>query len=64
MNASPSLSAENPLDHTLKTQLIEDVLDVVDLEGRLQGDEQRYGRNALESNVGSLLVRFDVAING
>ncbi|CAM9615612.1 unnamed protein product [Ectocarpus sp. 4 AP-2014] len=40
VNASPSLSAENAADKELKTQLISDVLDVVDLEGRLEGDEQ------------------------
>ncbi|CAM9426071.1 unnamed protein product [Scytosiphon promiscuus] len=43
VNASPSLSAENAADKSLKTQLISDVLDVVDLEGRLSGDEQRVG---------------------
>lgn len=41
VNASPSLSAENAADRSLKTQLISDVLDVVDLEGRLAGDERR-----------------------
>lgn len=41
VNASPSLSAENAADRNLKSQLISDVLDVVDLEGRLAGDEQR-----------------------
>eukprot|EP00752_Nemacystus_decipiens_P001650 g1604.t1 len=43
VNASPSLSAENAADRNLKTQLISDALDVVDLEGRLAGDEQRVG---------------------
>lgn len=42
VNASPSLNAENPGDHELKMQLISDVLDVVDLEERLTGDEQRW----------------------
>lgn len=43
VNASPSLSTENATDHALKTQLISDVLDVVDLEERLGGKEQRWG---------------------
>ncbi|CAM9152503.1 unnamed protein product [Chrysoparadoxa australica] len=39
VNASPSLSAEHATDAVLKTQLVEDALDVIDMEGRLQGNE-------------------------
>ena len=41
VNASPSFSAENPADHALKTELIKDVLDVIDLEERLPEGTQK-----------------------
>ncbi|CAN0211353.1 unnamed protein product, partial [Discosporangium mesarthrocarpum] len=41
VNASPSLSAENPSDLALKSKLISHVLDVVDMERKLNGFEER-----------------------
>ena len=43
VNASPSLTASSTTDYDLKFGLLEDVLHVVDLEGRLSGDEKRVG---------------------
>ena len=35
INASPSLTASNPADYDLKFALLTDVLNVIDMEGRL-----------------------------
>ena len=43
VNASPSLTASSPTDYDLKFGLLEDVLHVIDLEGRLTGEEKRIG---------------------
>ncbi|TGZ74943.1 hypothetical protein CRM22_000658, partial [Opisthorchis felineus] len=43
INASPSLTASSKEDYILKCSLLDDMLDVVDLEGRLVGDEKRVG---------------------
>ncbi|CAM9517954.1 unnamed protein product [Ectocarpus sp. 4 AP-2014] len=43
VNASPSLSANTPADKELKVTMLSSVLDVIDLEGRNQGDEIRVG---------------------
>ena len=43
MNASPSLTASNPMDYDLKVGLLEDMLHIVDMEGRLSGSEKRVG---------------------
>ncbi|GAA56803.1 probable tubulin polyglutamylase TTLL9, partial [Clonorchis sinensis] len=43
INASPSLTASSKEDYILKCNLLDDMLDVVDLEGRLVGDEKRVG---------------------
>ncbi|CAH8536931.1 unnamed protein product [Schistosoma rodhaini] len=43
INASPSLTASSKEDYILKTNLLDDMLDVVDLEGRLTGFEKRVG---------------------
>ncbi|KAA3670436.1 tubulin polyglutamylase TTLL9 [Paragonimus westermani] len=43
INASPSLTASSKEDYTLKCNLLDDMLDVVDLEGNLNGDERRVG---------------------
>ena len=40
VNASPSLSADTDEDYELKYGLCEDTLDVVDIEGKLTGDEK------------------------
>ena len=40
VNASPSLTANTPEDYALKCDMLNGVLDVVDLEGQLQGDEE------------------------
>ncbi|CAM9870546.1 unnamed protein product [Phaeothamnion confervicola] len=43
VNASPSLSADSPGDYALKTALLSDVLDVLDLEGRRPPAGARVG---------------------
>ena len=35
VNASPSLTASSPADHALKSGLLTDMLDIIDMEGRL-----------------------------
>ncbi|KPI84729.1 putative tubulin tyrosine ligase protein [Leptomonas seymouri] len=42
-NASPSLTAETPADYHLKFNMLNDMLDVIDMEGRRSGDEERIG---------------------
>ena len=43
VNASPSLTASSPTDYELKFGLLEDMLHIVDIEGRLSGGEKRVG---------------------
>ncbi|KAA0188107.1 putative tubulin polyglutamylase TTLL9 [Fasciolopsis buskii] len=43
INASPSLTASSREDYALKYNLLDDMLDIVDLEGRLTGEERRVG---------------------
>ncbi|XP_064640679.1 probable tubulin polyglutamylase TTLL9 isoform X2 [Lineus longissimus] len=43
INASPSLTASNKDDYDLKFGLMEDVLNIIDMEGRLSGKEKRVG---------------------
>ncbi|XP_076469914.1 putative tubulin polyglutamylase TTLL9 [Babylonia areolata] len=43
INASPSLTSSGKEDYDLKSGLLHDVLNVVDLENRLQGREKRVG---------------------
>ncbi|KAK7493819.1 hypothetical protein BaRGS_00014960, partial [Batillaria attramentaria] len=43
INASPSLTASGKEDYDLKSGLLHDVLNVLDLENRLQGREKRVG---------------------
>ncbi|KAM7537304.1 hypothetical protein Aperf_G00000069149 [Anoplocephala perfoliata] len=43
INASPSLTASSSEDYNLKLNLLGDTLSVIDMEGRLNGDERRVG---------------------
>lgn len=43
VNASPSLAASSQTDYDLKFGLLEDMLHIVDMEGRLTGNEKRVG---------------------
>lgn len=43
VNASPSLTASTPEDYSMKSNLINDVLDVIDMERNLDGDEETIG---------------------
>ena len=43
VNASPSLTASSPTDYELKFGLLEDMLHILDMEGRLSGNEKRVG---------------------
>eukprot|EP01042_Synura_sphagnicola_P001347 gene1347-1530_t len=40
VNASPSLTANTREDYLMKTEMLHGMLDVVDMEGLLQGDEE------------------------
>jgi tubulin polyglutamylase TTLL9 len=52
VNASPSLSADTDGDYQLKYGIVEDTLDVVDIEGKLTGDEKKVGGYDLIWNNG------------
>lgn len=43
VNASPSLTAETPADYHLKFNILEDVFNILDLERKLAGTEERVG---------------------
>lgn len=43
VNASPSLTASSQTDYDLKFGLLEDMVHIVDMEGRLTGNEKRVG---------------------
>jgi len=43
VNASPSLTASSPTDYELKVGLLEDMVHIIDMEGRLTGSEKRVG---------------------
>ena len=43
VNASPSLTASSPTDYELKFGLLEDMLHILDMEGRMTGKEKRVG---------------------
>ncbi|PRP74105.1 hypothetical protein PROFUN_05313 [Planoprotostelium fungivorum] len=43
VNASPSLSADTEEDHTLKFGVLNDVLDIIDFEHKLKGNEEHMG---------------------
>lgn len=58
-NASPSLTASNQEDNDLKNRLLDDMLNVIDMEGRLTGKEKRIGGFDLIYNDGP--VYFDEA---
>ena len=52
INASPSLTASNQADYDLKYAMLSDVLNVLDIEGRLSGKEKRVGGFDLMWNDG------------
>jgi tubulin polyglutamylase TTLL9 len=56
VNASPSISADTPDDYKLKFGLLEDMLGVVDLEGRRSGLETRVGGFDLVWNDGPVMM--------
>jgi len=56
INASPSLTASNPADYDLKFALLTDVLNVLDMEGRLTGKEKRVGGFDLIWNDGPVTI--------
>ena len=58
-NASPSLTASNQEDNDLKNRLLDDMLNVIDMEGRLTGKEKRIGGFDLIYNDGP--VYYDEA---
>lgn len=40
VNASPSLTANTREDYLMKTEMLHGMLDIIDMEGQLQGDEE------------------------
>lgn len=54
VNASPSLTASSPTDYNLKFGLLEDMLHIIDLEGKLTGNEKRVGGFDLIWNDGAV----------
>ncbi|XP_043946274.1 probable tubulin polyglutamylase TTLL9 isoform X2 [Protopterus annectens] len=54
VNASPSLTASSQEDYELKCHLLEDMLHVVDMEGRLTGKEKHIGGFDLMWNDGQV----------
>jgi tubulin polyglutamylase TTLL9 len=58
-NASPSLTASNQEDNEVKNRLLDDMANVIDMEGRLTGKEKRVGGFDLIYNDGP--VYFDEA---
>ena len=43
VNASPSLSANTHEDYIMKTNVLSDMFDILDMEGKLEGDEEQIG---------------------
>ncbi|XP_070600452.1 probable tubulin polyglutamylase TTLL9 isoform X3 [Erythrolamprus reginae] len=67
VNASPSLTASSQEDHELKTRILEDTLNIVDMEGRLTGKEKRVGGFDLMWNDGPISreeANLDTPMNG
>ncbi|XP_053101320.1 probable tubulin polyglutamylase TTLL9 isoform X5 [Hemicordylus capensis] len=67
VNASPSLTASSQEDYELKTRLLEDTLNIVDMEGRLTGKEKRVGGFDLIWNDGPVSRadgNLDTPMNG
>nr|XP_028591420.1 probable tubulin polyglutamylase TTLL9 isoform X1 [Podarcis muralis] len=67
VNASPSLTASSQEDYELKTHLLEDTLNIVDMEGRLTGKEKRVGGFDLIWNDGPVSREdgnLDTPMNG
>jgi len=62
INASPSLTASNQLDYEMKHALLTDVLNVLDIEGRMTGHEKRVGGFDLMWNDGPVMAD-DFCIN-
>ena len=62
VNASPSLTASSPTDYELKFGLLEDMLHIVDMEGRLTGAEKRVGGFDLIWNDGPV-ASDELALN-
>lgn len=52
VNASPSLSASNDSDYALKFGMLDDMLNIIDIEGNRTGDEMRIGGFDLAWNGG------------
>ena len=43
VNASPALTASNEDDYALKFGMLDDMVDIIDIEGKRSGDEKRVG---------------------
>jgi len=54
VNASPSLTANTPEDRLLKIKLLTSVMDIVDLEGAMKGNEVRVGGFDLIVDAGQI----------
>eukprot|EP00054_Salpingoeca_dolichothecata_P018015 m.109672 g.109672 ORF g.109672 m.109672 type:complete len:157 (-) comp22694_c0_seq6:51-521(-) len=60
VNASPSLTADIPVDYHLKRGMLEDLLSVVDMEKCRFGDELRVGGFDLMWNAGPVYLETTV----
>jgi len=56
INASPSLTASNSTDYTLKHSMLTDILNVLNMEGKLTGKEKRIGGFDLMWNDGPVSI--------
>jgi len=57
INSAPSLTANTPEDYQMKFTMLEDSVNIVDMEGKLAGDEDQIGGFDLIYRNG--FVRFD-----
>ena len=64
VNASPSLSASNDDDYSLKYGMLDDMLNIVDLEGNRTGDETSIGGFDLVWDNGPVTVDKNGGIGG
>ncbi|ESO08032.1 hypothetical protein HELRODRAFT_75380 [Helobdella robusta] len=61
INASPSLQASNQEDYDLKFRMLDDVLNVIDLENRLTGNERNVGGFDMMWNDGPIYAESSLA---
>lgn len=63
-NSSPAFTAETPADYHLKFNLIEDTFNIVDMERRMKGTEERVGGYDLIWKAGPVGVTLNDGMSG